>query len=136
MQQLARAFVRPGDERRPARAPLPFAALSGSLAASRPKLRTERHTGLEFPAEFCSRGRDGCAQLEGVGVRAKRIAGLKNVNVYALGIYIDEAAALKALAPKHKAKPAAALAKDAALFAGALACVVQAACAHSPEQGL
>jgi hypothetical protein len=42
------------------------------------------------------------------------------VNVYALGIYVDDAACVKALAPKHKGKAAATLAKDAALFAGAL----------------
>jgi hypothetical protein len=120
MNQLVPFFLQPSESRRSApRRPL-FAALSagGAGAAVAPKLLREPRTGLDFPPEFCSRGRKGCAQLEGVGVRAKRIAGLK-VNVYALGIYFDEAAAKKALGPKHKGKPAAVLAKDAALFAGA-----------------
>jgi hypothetical protein len=83
MNQLARAFFQPRDRRGDAplaqhrRAPL-FAAISTGGAAAAPplKLRKEPRTGLEFPLEYCSRGRDGCAQLEGVGVRAKRCASM------------------------------------------------------------
>jgi hypothetical protein len=80
MNQLARAFFQPREQRGEAplahhrRAPL-FAAISTGGAAApppAPKLRKEPRTGLEFPLEYCSRGREGCAQLEGVGVRAKR----------------------------------------------------------------
>jgi hypothetical protein len=80
MNQLARAFFQPREQRGDAplahhrRAPL-FAAISTGGAAApppAPKLRKEPRTGLEFPLEYCSRGREGCAQLEGVGVRAKR----------------------------------------------------------------
>ena len=72
------AFVRPTEQRPavPRRAPL-FAALTFGGASSRAALkpRVEPKTGLEFPELFCSRGKDGCAELQGVGVRAKRIAG-------------------------------------------------------------
>ena len=81
------AFVRPEQQRPalPRRAPL-FAALAFGVTSQRASLkpRVEPKTGLEFPELFCSRGKDGCAELQGVGVRAKRIAGLKDVNVYAL----------------------------------------------------
>ena len=116
------AFTRPEQQRHaaPRRAPL-FAALSfGASPRAALKPRVEPKTGLEFPELFCSRGKDGCAELQGVGVRAKRIAGLKDVNVYALGIYVEEAALDRAVKPKHKGKAAAALAKDAALFSGAV----------------
>ena len=115
------AFLRPEQQRPavPRRAPL-FAAISfGASPRASLKPRVEPKTGLEFPELFCSRGKDGCAELQGVGVRAKRIAGLKDVNVYALGIYVEEAALDRAVKPKHKGKAAAALAKDAALFSGA-----------------
>ena len=115
------AFPRPEQQRpaAPRRAPL-FAALSfGASPRAAQKPRVEPRTGLEFPELFCSRGNQGCAELQGVGVRAKRIAGLKDVNVYALGIYVEEAALDRAVKPKHKGKAAAALAKDAALFSGA-----------------
>lgn len=84
----------------PRRRPL-LAALSFRQARPVQPPQTERHTGLVFPGEFCSRGEEGCAQLEGVGLRAKRVAGLASVNVYALGVYVDEAALVKLLAGKH-----------------------------------
>jgi hypothetical protein len=113
------AFTRPEGQRSlPPRRPL-FAAISfGVSPRASLKPRVEPKTGLEMPELFCSRGRDGCAELQGLGVRAKSIAGLQ-VHVYALGVYVDEASVLRSLKPKHKGKAAAALAKDAALFAGA-----------------
>ncbi len=48
-------------------------------------------------------------------VRAKRLLGLKNINVYALGLYVDAPAAKRALA-KHK--PAAGTAPSQSLYDG------------------
>ena len=114
------AFTRPEPRSAaPLRARPVFAAISfGANPRASLKPRVEPKTGLDFPELFCSRGSAGCAELQGVGVRAKNIAGL-HVNVYAVGVYVDEAALTRVVKPKHKGKAAAALAKDAALFAGA-----------------
>uniref|UniRef100_A0A383W2M2 Chalcone isomerase domain-containing protein n=1 Tax=Tetradesmus obliquus TaxID=3088 RepID=A0A383W2M2_TETOB len=61
----------------------------------------EPATGIEYPAECCVLTKKICPQLAGVGVRAKRILGLKNINVYSVGMYVDAHGAKKAL---HKYK--------------------------------
>jgi len=45
----------------------------------------EPNTGVSFPSVF-----DETKRLAGVGVRKKSILGLKNINVYAFGIYVDK----------------------------------------------
>ena len=41
----------------------------------------EAATGLEFTREYCTRGKtSNCSKVAGLGVRAKRILGLKNIN--------------------------------------------------------
>eukprot|EP00951_Prasinocladus_malaysianus_P033506 scaffold331996_cov38-Prasinocladus_malaysianus.AAC.1 len=40
----------------------------------------EAATGLEFSKEFCTRGSANCSKVTGLGVRAKKILGLKNIN--------------------------------------------------------
>jgi hypothetical protein len=52
-------------------------------------------------------------------VRAKKILGIKNINIYALGIYVDAAAAKKSLANKYKSVSEADLSKQQVLFDGA-----------------
>lgn len=40
----------------------------------------EAATGQEFSGEFCTRGTINCSRLVGLGVRARRILGMKNIN--------------------------------------------------------
>lgn len=41
----------------------------------------EAATGLEFTREYCTRGKtSNCSKVAGLGVRAKRILGMKNIN--------------------------------------------------------
>uniref|UniRef100_A0A061RGD1 Chalcone-flavonone isomerase family protein n=1 Tax=Tetraselmis sp. GSL018 TaxID=582737 RepID=A0A061RGD1_9CHLO len=65
----------------------------------------EPATGLYFAREYCTRGEKNCSSLAAVGVRAKRILGVKNVNVYAVGLYVDASAA-KARLSNYKGKSA------------------------------
>jgi len=51
-------------------------------------------------------------------VRAKRILGWKNINIYALGIYVDNVAAKRQLAGRFKGVCEKDLSKDQALFDG------------------
>ncbi|GFH25788.1 chalcone_isomerase domain-containing protein, partial [Haematococcus lacustris] len=55
-------------------------------------------------------------------VRVKKILGLKNINIYALGIYVDSAAAKKALGSKFKSLDKETLANSQALLDEVLAC--------------
>jgi hypothetical protein len=64
-----------------------FASLSKPVPGQRPKhpsegnVMQEATTGLEFSLEYCTRGKThNCSQIVGLGVRAKRILGLKNIN--------------------------------------------------------
>lgn len=50
--------------------------------------------------------------------RTKRIAGLKNLDIYALALYVDPAAAHSVLQPKLKGVAAQGLARDQTLFDG------------------
>lgn len=79
---------------------LPFASLSSSAhppSASFAHAQTEAATGTLYPSDYCILTKSHCPQLAGVGVRAKRILGLKNINVYTVGLYVDGPHAKKAL---------------------------------------
>eukprot|EP00245_Coleochaete_scutata_P005793 TRINITY_DN19661_c0_g1_i1.p1 TRINITY_DN19661_c0_g1~~TRINITY_DN19661_c0_g1_i1.p1 ORF type:complete len:353 (+),score=76.37 TRINITY_DN19661_c0_g1_i1:54-1112(+) len=56
-------------------------ALSGSPFYTEPK------TGLEFPTQIPAS--ETLEQLTGVGIRNKNLFGLKNIKVYAFGLYVD-----------------------------------------------
>ena len=104
MQQAVRVVAphdRRGGEPRPLRRSLAFAAIT---APSRKTVK-EPSTGLLLEAEHCV-SRFACAQLLASGVRSKRIAGLANVKVYALGVYADAAAVKRALSSRFKGKAA------------------------------
>ncbi|KAK9806684.1 hypothetical protein WJX73_008043 [Symbiochloris irregularis] len=72
----------------------------------------EPQTHTHFPAKFCHLSKDDCPALAGVGARSKRLVGIKNINVYSLGFYIDEQAAKKVLGPKFKGRTVESLSKD------------------------
>uniref|UniRef100_A0A7S3VI24 Chalcone isomerase domain-containing protein n=1 Tax=Dunaliella tertiolecta TaxID=3047 RepID=A0A7S3VI24_DUNTE len=75
-----------------------FASISQALVNQVPKKgnkATEPATGVPFP-KFLDK-----LELTGLGVRAKRVLGLKTINVYALGIYCDKDAARKELYPRY-----------------------------------
>lgn len=98
----SRVFLR--QHRSPA---LPFASLSsaglaGSCCSSKRAIsQREERTGLEFPEEVNTAS--GSAWLVGTGSRTKRILGIKDINVYALGLYVEPSAAKKCLT-KYKDK--------------------------------
>lgn len=66
----------------------PWASISSSLMNNLGKPgasgRVETHTNVEFPLEFCL-SKKPCPQLAGIGVRTKRLLGIKNLNIYAAG---------------------------------------------------
>jgi len=67
----------------------PYGLLAHS-GAPRGAAQTDPGTGVEFPGEFCPRGRDAkCHTLAGVATRVKKI-GPVGVKVYAVGLYVDE----------------------------------------------
>lgn len=53
------------------------------MQAQKPLL-TEPATGIAFPGNFCTTKATACPALAGMGVRAKRLLGIKNINVYAV----------------------------------------------------
>jgi hypothetical protein len=73
------------------------------------------------PAEsYCVRGKSSdCAPLSGLGVRVKRIAGV-GVKVYACGLYVDVASALRALGSAFSGRDPRDVARDEALYAAVL----------------
>ncbi|KAI8477278.1 MAG: chalcone isomerase [Monoraphidium minutum] len=98
----------------------PFASVGASCCSKAvPKLfaapLTEPATGIAYPDTLCVATKSHCPGLAGVGVRAKRILGLKNINVYALGLYVDASGAKKALG-KWKGSSGDALLKSQAAF--------------------
>mmetsp|Transcript_6352 Transcript_6352/g.16118 ORF Transcript_6352/g.16118 Transcript_6352/m.16118 type:complete len:283 (-) Transcript_6352:51-899(-) len=62
--------------------------------------RQEPRSGTSFPGKVNVRG-SGCADLCGVGMRRKRIAGIKDINVYAVGMYFNSGE-LKKVASRKK----------------------------------
>ncbi|KAL4448872.1 hypothetical protein ABPG77_007589 [Micractinium sp. CCAP 211/92] len=89
---------------------IPFASLTAAAV-------TERRTNTLFPGELehCA-GQKGCPVIAGAGARTKRIAGLKNLDIYALALYVDPAAARSVLQPKLNGVAAGSLAGNQALF--------------------
>lgn len=77
--------------------------------------RRESHTAVEFPFEICHRTTKDCPVLTGIGVRAKKLLGIKNINVYALGIYVDAHAAKRALS-KYKGVQIEELKRDQSFY--------------------
>ncbi|PHT46972.1 Fatty-acid-binding protein 1 [Capsicum baccatum] len=57
---------------------------------------TEARTGMSFPSILKDTQR-----LLGIGLRKKAVFGLKNIDVYAYGVYADDADVKKCLAEKH-----------------------------------
>ena len=52
--------------------------------------KREPSTGAEFPGRVCRVGdRSSCVDLTGVGVRKKRLAGIKDIKAYAVGVYFN-----------------------------------------------
>ncbi|GLC42433.1 hypothetical protein PLESTM_001332700 [Pleodorina starrii] len=97
----------------------PMASLSASILSGlgRPGAkggREEPHTGYEFPPEYCYLRTKQCPSLAGLGVRSKKII-VKDINVYALGIYVDVPAAKSALS-SFKKKSEEELAKDQGFY--------------------
>jgi len=112
------AFVAPQSG-----APNRFASLSMAVPGQKDpskfttdaKTVKEAATGLEFSAEFCPRDKSNCSQVAGLGVRAKRILGLKNINVYAVGLYVD-AAGVRSKLGKYKGRDAEELVKSSNMY--------------------
>ncbi|GIL50624.1 hypothetical protein Vafri_6760 [Volvox africanus] len=97
----------------------PVASLSSSILSGlgRPGTngaREEPATGYAFPPEYCYLREKNCPSLAGLGVRSKKII-IKDINVYALGIYVDVAAAKSALS-SFKKKSAEELVKDQSFY--------------------
>eukprot|EP00798_Chlamydomonas_sp_ICE-L_P015760 gene15761-21883_t len=70
-----------------------FASISSNMFGPKPM---EPSTHQYFPNDLCHNQKP-CPSLTGLGVRSKRILGIKNINIYAVGVYVDPAAAKKAL---------------------------------------
>lgn len=80
----------------------PFASLSAAFLGALPAEQVgsdqvkEGTTKVLYPEEVCVRGKTGCTNLTGLGVRAKNLV-VANVNVYSIGLYVDHEAAKAAL---------------------------------------
>jgi hypothetical protein len=107
----------------PQTTPVIFASLGWGVFGAMPSGALsvkEKRTGVEFPAEFCFRkGHRSCPTITGAGTRIKKIAGIKSLDVYALGLYVDQKAALAVLNRRfgNKNSSPEQIAKDPALFA-------------------
>eukprot|EP00898_Chlorokybus_atmophyticus_P000365 jgi/Chlat1/1329/Chrsp118S01755 len=104
-----------------------IAAAATAVAKSKRAAATVRepHTGLPFPSEYCTlEALDSddaeCQRLSGLGVRVKKIL-IKSIQVYAVGIYVDHAAALAALGDKYTPLGRAAVSRSAWLARDVLA---------------
>lgn len=93
--------------------PLNNSALSSlaCLSAQSPTFFTEPKTGLSFPTTID----EGEQQLAGTGLRKKSILGLKNITVYAFGVYANEASLKDKLGSKYMQQSVADL-KESKLF--------------------
>jgi len=92
----------------------PFASVS-LAGRTFGRASAEAATGIQFPAEFCFLTKKHCPELAGVGVRAKKLLGLKNINVYAVGLYVEPHAAKKAL-HEYKGQSGDAIVNNQAAF--------------------
>ncbi|XP_062021625.1 fatty-acid-binding protein 1 [Rosa rugosa] len=71
--------------------------LWGSLSLNdTPASVVDSKTGVSFPSVL-----DGTRRLLGIGLRRKRVLGLKNIDVYAYGIYADDIDVKKLLSKKY-----------------------------------
>ncbi|KAM5563733.1 fatty-acid-binding protein 1 [Rosa sericea] len=71
--------------------------LWGSLSLNdTPASVVDSKTGVSFPSVL-----DGTRRLLGIGLRRKRVLGLKNIDVYAYGIYADDIDVKKLLSEKY-----------------------------------
>ncbi|PRQ26105.1 putative chalcone isomerase [Rosa chinensis] len=71
--------------------------LWGSLSLNdTPASVVDSKTGVSFPSVL-----DGTRRLLGIGLRRKRLLGLKNIDVYAYGIYADDIDVKKLLGKKY-----------------------------------
>eukprot|EP00884_Botryococcus_braunii_P013327 jgi/Botrbrau1/21996/Bobra.0024s0012.1 len=109
LQQFAFAWIDGGrfNAPQPKFASLSFASLTGASLDG----KAEPKTGTSFPARFCHLVKRNCPVLAGVGVRNKRLLGMKNIDVYSLGLYVDPSST-KRLANKYKGAAPDALAKN------------------------
>eukprot|EP00898_Chlorokybus_atmophyticus_P002665 jgi/Chlat1/339/Chrsp1S03190 len=87
----------------------------------------ETHTGLSFPMEYCTlEALDSkdveCQRLSGLGVRVKKQVIKKSIQEYAVGIYVDHAAALTALGETYSSLSRAAVTRSAWLAKEVLKC--------------
>eukprot|EP00899_Mesostigma_viride_P024278 jgi/Mesvir1/5034/Mv02239-RA.2 len=77
--------------------------------------------GMRFPVEFCLPEQvQDCQALAGMGVRNKKII-IKNIKVYAAGIYLDQPALKAKLGPRYASKTVASVASSPTLYADVLA---------------
>jgi len=52
--------------------------------------KKEPKSGMSFPGKVCMAGdRSSCVDLAGVGLRTKRLAGIKDIKAYAVGVYFS-----------------------------------------------
>jgi hypothetical protein len=99
----------------------PFASLGFNVFAKDPKTMSvkDKRSGVIFDGEFCLKGGgNGCPRIAGTGVRSKKIAGIKSLDIYALALYVDEEGARRALHSKFGKLSPDTLAKTQALFDG------------------
>ncbi|CAG9465343.1 unnamed protein product [Pedinophyceae sp. YPF-701] len=96
-------------------------ALRGPVAHAREAAAAvlEPKTGISFPGEFGFQSGDDtrCSlTLAGVGVRNKRLVGIKNINVYAVGMYADPDAVRGKLGEACAGRPREDVATDQAVL--------------------
>ncbi|KAI4341740.1 hypothetical protein MLD38_026426 [Melastoma candidum] len=82
-----------------------------SLSGNAVPVVTESRTGVEFPSVVGE-----SRKLMGVGVRRKSVLGLKNIDVYAFGIYADDSDVKKMLKEKYGKSPASEFKEDKVLI--------------------
>jgi len=90
----------------------------GAMPANASSIK-EKRTGVDFPAEYCfHKSQRNCPTITGAGSRIKKIAGIKSLDIYALGLYVDQKAAHELLNRRFGANKSSPehLAKDPALF--------------------
>lgn len=100
--------------------PLQFASLGFGASPHATEYVKEKRTGVDFPFEYCPAKQFGarhCPKLTGTGVRSKRIAGIKNLDIYAMALYVDPEATKHTLCRKFdKIKDQEILSRDQQLY--------------------
>ena len=77
----------------------------------------EPRTGYTFPGELClSPKTHACPRITGVGARQKRLAGIKSLDIYAVGLYADHRGVRSLLHSKASKSTEEAICKDDAVF--------------------